>query len=423
MRKIILGYEKLSTPHPHKGWNFNGRYEPCTDQLDDEQVEALGHYEQFVYKNVVAPERFPASHRPIFSDAQSKHLTEWERRLSTDISDETYFYPIEVLNMPAYARYTSHISINPKALTDMREGRAYLIFTYLHEGNLSLYEHPLARFCRLVSELDIPKRQVIMFHGDQSVENYKDMPFTYCPANGIYMWLSHHKNRPLVDYTPEKLFVTYARNPSYHRILLLKKLRDGGLIERGIYSLGDITREQLTYFNNTYLNNALTIDDTEFFLSIRNTSPDNKDFERDGCQTQIPPEHYQSTAVSILSETLPDTVFFSEKTYKPIVAGHPFIVLSGKGQLARMKELGFKTFSDWWDESYDMCPRLEERIEKIVDIIQMLGRKPPQELTQMRTEMKEVLTHNQSLFNKLISNPYGPHLDIAEHLLMKVNNT
>ena len=47
------------------------------------------------------------------------------------------------------------------------------------------------------------------------------------------------------------------------------------------------------------------------------------------------------------------TIFISEKTWKPIMVGHPFIMVGNKNNLKFLKDLGYKTFDKWIDESYD----------------------------------------------------------------------
>ena len=45
--------------------------------------------------------------------------------------------------------------------------------------------------------------------------------------------------------------------------------------------------------------------------------------------------------------------FLTEKTFKPIRAGHPFIVVGNDSLLHLLHLLGFETYSQCWDESYD----------------------------------------------------------------------
>ena len=48
-------------------------------------------------------------------------------------------------------------------------------------------------------------------------------------------------------------------------------------------------------------------------------------------------------------------IFLSEKTWKPIVCKQAFIIIGPQYTLKYLKDLGFKTFSELWDESYDEC--------------------------------------------------------------------
>jgi len=92
---------------------------------------------------------------------------------------------------------------------------------------------------------------------------------------------------------------------------------------------------------------------------------------------------------------------------KPLIAKHPFILISSKGTIKKLKELGFKTFDKWWDESYDECDYFIERIDKIVKIVQEISNKPKEQLVKMREEMKDICNHNQKLLFSFNTNPLG----------------
>ena len=46
--------------------------------------------------------------------------------------------------------------------------------------------------------------------------------------------------------------------------------------------------------------------------------------------------------------------------------GLPFVMVNGHGSISKLKELGFKTFDKWWDESYDDEPNETDRLNKIL---------------------------------------------------------
>jgi len=66
------------------------------------------------------------------------------------------------------------------------------------------------------------------------------------------------------------------------------------------------------------------------------------------------PEWYNSTLYSLAVESsCEDPLFISEKTFKPIIYGHPFIVFGTHSTLKVLREKGFDTFPELFDESYD----------------------------------------------------------------------
>jgi hypothetical protein len=103
-----------------------------------------------------------------------------------------------------------------------------------------------------------------------------------------------------------------------------------------------------------------------------------------------------NTFVNVFTETLfeEDTIFLSEKIFKPIFCCQPFIVLGNPGTLEELQKLGFKTFGDFWDESYDKEKNFSKRLEKIIDIMKDLVEKTPKELLEMTKQMSNILTHN-----------------------------
>jgi hypothetical protein len=62
----------------------------------------------------------------------------------------------------------------------------------------------------------------------------------------------------------------------------------------------------------------------------------------------------------------------TEKTFKPIAMGMPFIIVGTQGSLRYLRSYGFKTFGDLWDESYDDEPDDHRRIEKIAHTLKLL---------------------------------------------------
>jgi hypothetical protein len=87
----------------------------------------------------------------------------------------------------------------------------------------------------------------------------------------------------------------------------------------------------------------------------------------------------------------------TEKTFKPIALGMPFIIVGTQGSLKYLRSYGFKTFGDLWDESYDDEPDDSKRIEKIAQVLKMLDRggKHRQDIFE---SAHEIIEHNWNHF-------------------------
>ena len=62
----------------------------------------------------------------------------------------------------------------------------------------------------------------------------------------------------------------------------------------------------------------------------------------------------------------------TEKTFKPIAMGMPFVIVGTQGSLKYLRSYGFKTFGDLWDESYDDEPDDSKRIQKLAQVLKLL---------------------------------------------------
>lgn len=114
------------------------------------------------------------------------------------------------------------------------------------------------------------------------------------------------------------------------------------------------------------------------------------------------PSWYDDTYFSIVSETSfrrlhgPDVfvpnLLLSEKIFKPIAFRHPFIVWGQSGVLKKLKELGFETYNNLFDESYDTEQDEATRLDKLVANISLVANQPYDKLTL------DKIQHNYELF-------------------------
>lgn len=151
----------------------------------------------------------------------------------------------------------------------------------------------------------------------------------------------------------------------------------------------------------------------------------------------FPNQWYRQAFCSIVTEStfyptdLPDTtfnkIFITEKTDKCFTAAQPFILVSNANSLKYLKSMGYKTFSRWWDESYDSEINDELRLQKIKNIISEISSWSLRKCETIWHEMHSVLKHNQDNSIKIRYNPdYSKKLfyssAITLHTIEKLDN-
>lgn len=97
-------------------------------------------------------------------------------------------------------------------------------------------------------------------------------------------------------------------------------------------------------------------------------------------------------------------IFATEKTFRPMLYWHPQLIYTSDGMLDWLKECGFKTFSNYWNEDYDNEPNGQLRKERIVTEIKNLLSKSKEELHEMYWDMMPILEHNRNL---LLNNEFN----------------
>jgi hypothetical protein len=84
--------------------------------------------------------------------------------------------------------------------------------------------------------------------------------------------------------------------------------------------------------------------------------------------------------------------FRTEKIWKPIAIGHPFIAVANYGYYRDLHQLGFKTFGNLINESFDLISNNTDRLERIAQIVQDLCQ---QDLASFVKECYNVCKYNQ----------------------------
>jgi len=215
-----------------------------------------------------------------------------------------------------------------------------------------------------------------------------------------------------------KKYLCYNRMPRAHRIKVITELHKADLIKEGHVSFhnedGHLSR---TAFQIDALDIAGTHWEDTFTYLLDHVVPEldyvlNKtaerwnpaDLQRDDMV------HFSESYFSLVNETLfyqegyqhprvvdiqlTNSVFLSEKIYKPLACKHPFVVVGVNTTLQHLRKFGYKTFDKWIDESYDLEPDDDTRMDMVLAEVKRLCALSHDEWQVIITEMVPTLQHN-----------------------------
>ena len=196
-----------------------------------------------------------------------------------------------------------------------------------------------------------------------------------------------------IRYTPKKLYINLTRVMRYHRAMLLDELIERDLFQHGYNTLSNLG----SLVDNYIADNPQTKIGQQKFNTL-----DVQDLEKENPNHSVPYDACQKSFVYIATETLVDNsrMFFSEKVYKPIAIGMPFMVLGNPGTLEILKNTGYKTFDKWFNEDYDKDIGIKDRVKIIVDNIEYYKNFDAQQLKNLRYQTKDICRHNLKLYKQ-----------------------
>lgn len=198
----------------------------------------------------------------------------------------------------------------------------------------------------------------------------------------------------------------FNRRPDENRFKFVNEFKDNPNV---LCTLGVPEVDDLNYYKEQYpdLIEMLPI---EYDLSL--------DLNIPNAVSKLQWEVQQVSYIQVVNETLFNShknhMFINEKTLKPISCLQPFIVSGMTGSLAHLHELGFKTFSKWWDESYDLETDFAKRTDKIINVVNELCERSHNEHLSMLSDMYPVLDHNRKILMKL---PKKHSIDLYKQII------
>ena len=194
-----------------------------------------------------------------------------------------------------------------------------------------------------------------------------------------------------------KLFNCLNKRARPHRMWFYSLLVQADLIEQGLISMNKFNQRD-TFLEGIPLSDDQVSQANQSLPSLIYTE-NNIEHPDSYYINRIRKDVCLDSWVSVVSEALladgETTVFLSEKTFKPIAAMHPFIILGNRGSLSKLRELGYKTFDGFIDETYDTLPTVE-RMNAIIQSLKKI--QIIEDKLSWYKSMQDILEHNYRIF-------------------------
>ena len=188
-------------------------------------------------------------------------------------------------------------------------------------------------------------------------------------------------NKPNKPY--KFLFLNGRTRP--HRKYMIEKMRDADLLEHAIWTNLDST----PVYHHTYQSDLLLKPSTIQLLpkkyeveryhtnvqsQFEHSFIKHELFNNQWGDVYIRAEPYIDTYFSLVTETVFDYPYSlrSEKIYKPIAMGHPFVAVANYRFYRDLRNAGFQTYHSLIDESFDTIDNNQDRLDRIAQVVKDL---------------------------------------------------
>jgi len=326
--------------------------------------------------------------------------------------------------------------IKPDYLTKLQNKQAYFIFDSSTEGFSSTYEFPFfAMLYHNCENYNVDPAMVIFvssnLRDENTLENYAKEK-NLKPIN-VFSFLSFEQVITIDERRREeatklqyettqhfvqnqfqdKYFSSLSRVYRHYRslgtfLLCQSEIADKALISHGVMpkvvpeiwlstnNLNEFTEEDFIEWNDSL---PLTVDHTDFDTNWAINTP----YRHIHDQTLF--QIVNETLVQDWNET---TLFYSEKSFRPIAHFQPFVIWGQKGCNKHLGNVGYRIYEDWFDLSFDDEPdnilRYKKLLATVIDICKMLDSMSRDQKIEWRFKNKELLIDN---FTTMISSSYS----------------
>lgn len=209
----------------------------------------------------------------------------------------------------------------------------------------------------------------------------------------------------------ERLFINLNRRWRPHRPLFVALLNHYNLLDKGYVSLAKNIENRswdnmYDWISSLHLDNQdishILSKDKKVLFDMPDLFVDTTDLHNNKADKQKDTDvFYKNSFLSVVSETnfytsdgFNKARFLSEKTFKPVMYRHPFIMISVPGSLDTFRFLGYQTFEPFIDESYDLEINDSLRLLKIINELIKLNKMSSDDFLDLAKELIPIIEYN-----------------------------
>ena len=209
--------------------------------------------------------------------------------------------------------------------------------------------------------------------------------FAYFPDHELLYW---HRNRQVpatsVHLNPRPWrFTILNRTHKWWRATVMADLHRNGILDHSQWSYNtDVTVGDDPADNPIEIDVLGLQDSVQNFIKFGPYTCDHLTAEQHNDHHLHVPGHYTQSYCHVVVETHFDAdqsggAFVTEKTFKPIKHGQPFVIVGAPGTLQALRNLGYRTFDHVIDNRYDTETNNTRRWQMVLDSLQTIQDQDP----------------------------------------------
>ena len=302
-------------------------------------------------------------------------------------------------------------TMSATALAKVKLGKLRVLF-YYHEG-----DNPVNikyRLDKLADRHRLPPHCYTFVSANSQAVQCKD--FVYFPDHEFFFRFVNRSQLAETPAHPHHRFTALNRLPKWWRASIISDLLEIGLLKNSLLSFntGNLTIDE------SENDNPIEVDLIDGWRaqtrSLMQTQLlcDQLDAVQQNDHHVVNTDLYTRSACSIVLETHFDVdqsggAFLTEKTFKPIKYGQPFVIAGGPGSLQALRDTGYRVFDDVIDNHYDTVLDNTQRYFALRDTIKSIANND-----DFYLQCRNDVLHNQQVFAERTHAPVNTLIEELE---------